>query len=419
MTTNIASYSKDFKTSYFTMDESDVIQYAKSILDYFDENANLSCKEIGDGNLNYVFRIVDNSTSKSIIIKQAGPVARISDEFKVSPDRNRIESCILKIQHDLAPGLVPKLYHYDSIMNCCVMEDLSDHTIMRTALMNYERFPLFVDHITTFMVNTLLLTSDVVMNHKEKKELVGNFINPDLCEITEDLVYTEPFFDCPRNDVFEATKAFAANELWSDEKLLLETAKLKLEFMTNTQSLIHGDLHTGSIFVKEDSTKVIDPEFAFYGPAGYDVGNVIANLFFAYIHADATMNYNSVKEDYKQWICTTIEKVIDMFKDKFIKTWHEKSNERVASYKGFDEFYLAGIIEDTSAVTGLELCRRILGIAHVKDITSISDDKKRARAEKICLSAGKRFIMERASITMGAHFVRILKECEKNFKLEE
>jgi len=415
MSTTISNSSKDFKTSYFTMDESNVIQYAKTMLDYFDENANLSCKEIGDGNLNYVFRVVDNSTSKSIIIKQAGPVARISDEFKVSPDRNRIESCILKIQHDLAPGLVPKLYHYDSIMNCCVMEDLSDHTIMRTALMNYEKFPLFAHHITTFMVNTLLLTSDVVMNQKEKKKLVGNFVNPDLCEITEDLVYTEPFFDCPRNDIFEGTKKFAEKELWSDEKLLLETAKLKFEFMTNSQSLIHGDLHTGSIFVKEDSTKIIDPEFAFYGPAGYDVGNVIANLIFAYIHADAMINDDSTKKDYKAWICTTIEKVIDMFRDKFIITWHEKANEIVAKYKGFDEFYLDSIIKDASAVAGLELCRRILGIAHVKDITSISDVKKRSRAEKICLTLGKRFIMERASLTTGAHYVQLLKECEEKF----
>ena len=35
--------------------------------------------------------------------------------------------------------------------------------------------------------------------------------------------------------------------------------------MTNAQALIHGDLHTGSVFVKGDSTKVIDPEFAFMG----------------------------------------------------------------------------------------------------------------------------------------------------------
>lgn len=158
-----------FTAGYFTMKEQDVIEYAKTVLHFFDSDAELTCKEIGDGNLNYVFRVVDKKSNKSLIIKQAGPVARISDEFKVSPDRNRIESEILKLQGKLAPGLVPKVYNYDSIMNCCAMEDLSDHEIMRSALIKHKKFPQFADHITTFMVNTLLLTSDVVMDHKKRK----------------------------------------------------------------------------------------------------------------------------------------------------------------------------------------------------------------------------------------------------------
>lgn len=402
-------------TSYFTMKEPDVLQYVKAKLDYFEKDSLLTCKEIGDGNLNYVFKVVDDNTKKSIIIKQAGPVARISDEFKVSTDRNRIEYEILKIQHDLAPGLVPKVYHYDPVMNCCVMEDLSDYTIMRTALMSFEKFPLFADHITTFMVNTLLLTSDVVMNHKEKKALVGSFINPDLCEITEDLVYTEPFFNCPRNDIFPPTLEFAKKELWENETLLLETAKLKFDFMANTQSLIHGDLHTGSIFVKSDSTKVIDPEFAFYGPAGYDVGNVVANLIFSYVHAEATIEDPGKKEDYKAYLLDTIRDVIDMFTGKFKALWENRATEHVAKYQGFQEYYLDQILQDTSAVAGLELCRRIIGIAHVKDVTSISDETKRARAEKLCLSLGKVFILERTKILTGKDYISIIKECEEIF----
>lgn len=405
----------DFTSQYFTMKEADAIIYAKKMLDFFDDKAELTCQEIGDGNLNYVFRVVDGKSGKSIIIKQAGPVARISDEFKLSTDRNRIEYEILKLQHKLAPGLVPKVYKYDPIMSCCVMEDLSDHVIMRKALMEYKKFPQFAEDITTFMVNTLLLTTDVVMEHKEKKELVKSFINPELCEITEDLVYTEPFMNHPRNDVFEPTRNFAETELWSDKELLLESAKLKFEFMQNAQSLLHGDLHTGSIFVKADSTKVIDPEFAFYGPAGYDVGNVLANLVFSYLYADATMPEAEEKADFKNWVSGTIIQVVDLFKSKFNEAWEEKATERVAKYEGLKEFYLTGILTDTAAVTGLELCRRILGIAHVKDITTISDINKRARAEKICLALGKQCILKRALISEGNDYINLLKEIETRF----
>lgn len=404
-----------FTSAYFTMNEQEAIEYAKTRLDFFAPDAELECKEIGDGNLNYVFKLTDRKNNQSLIIKQAGPVARISDEFKLSPDRNRIEFEILALQNKLAPGFVPKVYNYDPIMNCTAMEDLSDHVIMRTALMQHKRFPLFADHITTFMVNTLLLTSDVVVEHKEKKALVQKFTNPELCEISEDLVFTEPFYDCPRNEVFEDTREFAKEEIWGDAKLQLETAKLKFEFMTHAQSLLHGDLHTGSIFIKEDSTKIIDPEFAFYGPAGYDVGNVIANLIFAYVNAKYMIADDEARADQTGYLENTIEDIIDLFKDKFLNSWEEKATEQVARYDGFKEYYLDNILRDTAAVAGLELCRRIIGLASVKDVTSIEDPDSRASAEKICLSAGKMFIMERESFKTGADFVKVLKDCEKGF----
>ncbi|MDR7078577.1 5-methylthioribose kinase [Neobacillus niacini] len=403
---------KDFTLEYFTMIEQDAVDYAKTRIDFFQEDAVLTCKEIGDGNLNYVFKVVDEKNNKSIIIKQAGPVARISDEFKLSTDRNRIESEILGLQHKLAPGYVPEVYQYDPIMNCCAMEDLSNHEIMRTALLKHEKFPLFPDHISTFLVNTLLLTSDVVVEHKEKKALVKQFINPELCEITEDLVYTEPFYDCPRNEIFEGSMEFVKETIWNDKKLVLESAKLKFEFMNHAQSLLHGDLHTGSIFIKEDSTKVIDPEFAFYGPAGYDIGNLIANLIFAYANGKFTIEDEETRDDYLNYLVTTIKDVVNLFTDKFNKAWDEKATEQVAGYDGFKEYYLDTILRDTAAVAGLELLRRVIGLAKVKDLTTIEDREARIRAEKICLAAGKTFILNRESIKTGADFIHVIQSAE-------
>lgn len=397
---------------YFTMSEEQAVAYAKAKLtDIFKADAQLECKEIGDGNLNYIFRIWDVNSDDSIIVKQSGPVARISDEFTLSPDRNRIEYEILKYEGELAPGLVPQVYMYDPIMNCTVMDDLSDHQIMRAAMLEFKEFPLFAEHITDFMVNTLLLTTDVVLEHKHKKDLVKNFINPELCEISEDLVYTEPFSDNnKRNEVFPPNLAWVEEHLYDDDILRLESAKLKFEFMNHAQSLIHGDLHTGSIFIKEDSTKVIDPEFAFYGPMGYDVGNVIANLMFAWAHADA---YEQTK--YKEWLEKTLVEVVDLFIEKFSKTWDANVTEYTAKYPGFKEYYIESVLKDTAGVTGLEGIRRIVGLAHVKDITSIEDEAKRVRAERICMTAGKRFIIERGAFNNGQAFLDVIKAAEKEF----
>jgi 5-methylthioribose kinase len=399
-------------TKYFTMKEKDAARYAAEKLDFiFSPGDDLECKEIGDGNLNYIFRVWRKSDGASIVIKQSGPVARISDEFKVSPDRNRIEYDILKYQGELAPGLVPKVYLYDPIMNCTVMDDLSDHTIMRTAMLEHRQFPRFAEDITTFMANTLILTTDLCLDHKRKKELVKNFINPELCEITEDLVYTEPFNDVNnRNRVFEPNREWIEENVYGDEALRLETAKLKFEFMTNAQSLVHGDLHTGSIFIKEDSMKFIDPEFAFYGPMGFDIGNIVANLMFAWANADA---YEVSKQ--KEWLEETIVAVVDLFKEKYNVLFDENVTEVTARYKGFKEYYLDRILSDTAGVAGLEGSRRIIGIAQVKDITTIEDEAKRIRAERICLTAAKKFIMKRDEFKTGKDFLDVILKTAEQF----
>lgn len=387
--------------SYFLMKDADVMEYAREKLDLFAPDAQLSVKEIGDGNLNYVFRVIEESTGKSVIVKQAGVELRISKEMKISTDRNRIESEILQLQDKYAPGLVPKIYNYDTTMCACMMEDLSDHQLMRYALMEHKIFPRFAGDITTYMVNTLLMTTDVVMGHKEKKALVKNFINPELCEITEDLVLTEPYNDCKgRNLVFAPNAGFVKKELYEDKALHLQVAKIKFEFMNNAQALVHGDLHTGSIFVKEDSTRVFDPEFAYYGPMGYDVGNIIANLFFAWDNGNA---YGAT--EFCAWILTTAGEIIDLFKKKFFAKFDENVTEPMAKVTGFREYYLDAILSDTAAYAGTELIRRTVGMAQVKDVTTIPDQDKRKLAERINILCAKDLIMNRERFRDGADFV--------------
>ena len=396
----------DFNT-YFLMKADEVISYVKEKTDFFDRDAELSCTEIGDGNLNYVFRVIDGKSDKSLIVKQAGDTARISDEFKLSTNRIRIESNVLKLEGELAPGLVPDVYLFDDVMNCCVMEDLSDHTILRTALNEGRIFPKLADDLTTFMVNTLLLTSDVVMEHKAKKALVQDYINPELCEISEDLVYSEPFTDHNnRNDLFPANKEWIEENIYGDDKLRFEAAKLKFAFMTNAQALVHGDLHSGSVFVKEDSTKVIDPEFAFYGPMGYDVGNVVANLIFAWSRAYVT----NADEKYVSWLEDTIKDTVDLFAEKFLASWQENVTDIMAKEQGFDRWYLDSVLQDTASVTGMEMIRRIAGLAKVKDMTTIADEAQRVAAERICLSSAKQFILESASYKTGEQFLTVVKD---------
>lgn len=396
--------------TYFLMKEADVCEYAKSKLKFLSGCTSLSAKEIGDGNLNYVFRVADEKTGKSAIVKQASRTLRISDAMHLPLDRNRRESEILILEGKLAPGLVPEIYCYDTVMNACIMEDLSDYTIMRTALIEHQMYPGFDEWITDFMVNTLLPTTDVVMEHKAKKELQKQYANPDLCEITEDLVYTEPYNDMrKRNNVFAPNKEFVEKEIYNDDKLKCEAAKLKFDFMNNGQALLHGDLHTGSIFIRPEGMKVIDPEFTFYGPMGYDIGNVIANLIFAWCNGKATMSQGKEKDDYINWLEYTIAAVADKTREKMLAAFDKLATDPMAKMKGFKDKYVASVMSDTSGGTGTELIRRTVGMANVKDITTIADIEKRAEAERTCLLAAKHFIIDRAEIQSGSDYIAALK----------
>lgn len=387
--------------TYFLMKEDDVVSYVMEKSDFFPADAVLECKEIGDGNLNYVFRVEDKSTGRSLIVKQAGETLRISKDMTLSTDRNKKEAEAMQLHHAVAPGLVPEVYAYDEIMCASLMEDIRDCQLMRHALIEHKTFPRFADQITTFMVNTLLSTSDLVMDHQAKKALVVEYMNPELCEITEDLVLTEPVNDVKgRNKVFPPILEFVEKELYSDKPLQLEVAKLKFTFLQKAEALIHGDLHTGSIFVNQEKTLVFDPEFAFYGPIGYDTGNVIANLFFAWGNGNT---YGA--ETFCTWIEQTVVEVIDMFVEKFKTRFVATATDVMAKTDGFLDWYIAEILSDTAGYTGTELLRRTVGMAQNIDITSIEDEAARARIDKINILAGKAFIMNRDKIRSGIDFL--------------
>jgi 5-methylthioribose kinase len=167
--------------------------------------------------------------------------------------------------------------------------------------------------------------------------------------------------------------------------------------------------------VREKETKVIDPEFAFYGPMGYDVGNVIANLMFAWANGHAVMGDDKKRSEYIVWLEQTMIDVVDLFRSKFSSLWDVSVQDVMAKEAGFKEYYLQGVLTDTAAVTGLELIRRIVGLAGVKDITSIGSEHDRITAERVLLTAAKTFIKNRQAFVKGQDFLDTILKAQQDF----
>ncbi|MDQ0087103.1 5-methylthioribose kinase [Paenibacillus anaericanus] len=376
-------------SQYYPLSLENAIVYARSIPDFFTADANLRCEEIGDGNLNLVFKIEDPISAKSLIVKQALPYAKVVGEsWPLSLDRARIEREALVIQHTLCPDLVPIVYGGNQELAITVMEDLSDHTIMRKGLIDGNTYPRFPEHIGRFIAHTLFYTSDLGMNQQRKKEQAARFVNPDLCKITEDLIFEDPYRDVPNND-FSEDIILEVKQLWEDTELHLEVALLREKFLTHGEALLHGDLHTGSIFVTAQSTKVIDPEFAFYGPMGFDLGAIIANLLLNLTAQPGWSDNTELLEERRQWLLTSIKNVWDQFENHFRRLWNDYGIDPISKTPGYQNLYIQKVLRDAVGFAGCKMIRRIVGLSHVADIETIQDDELRHQAKVTALQIGK------------------------------
>jgi 5-methylthioribose kinase len=241
----------------------------------------------------------------------------------------------------------------------------------------------------------------MIIGAMDKKELVKRYTNKYPCEITERHVLTEPYQDLEENGVCPANEKFMREMIYENEPLKAKVGMLKDRFQTKAQALIHGDLHTGSIFVTPEKTCVLDPEFAFYGPIGYDIGNFVANMIFAYANAEVTMEKGMEKDEYINWVLHTIRSFLDDFVSKSINIMKEKSNDYAMQSDEFFVIYMDEILKDTASYAGTELIRRIVGSSGVRDIKSIEDEDAKAIAEKKCLDLGIQFVMNPEAFKTG------------------
>ena len=378
---------------HFLLDCDEVISYVKE-KNLFLENDDLTVKEIGDGNINYIFKVENKIDGKSIVLKQADKLLRSSGR-PLDLTRSKIEANILRIENDLAPHFVPEIYFYDEIMCVLAMEDISEYKNLRTELVAGKIFPNFADNISEFLSRTLLLTTDLFMNKFEKKKNVKEFINPELCDISECLVFTEPYDNNRnRNIITAGNEEFVENILYKNEDLHFAILKLREKFMNYSQSLIHGDLHSGSIFINEKGIKIIDPEFSFYGPMAYDIGNVIGNLYFPLYRAKFFMEDSKKKEEFINWLEKCILDIPILFSKKCKLLWEKYSNDRLLKNKKFRDYYIENIIKDSLAYAGTEIIRRVVGDTKVLELTSLETSEKKLELERSLINKAISMIIE-------------------------
>lgn len=392
--------SSNFKPkNYKPLEVSTIKNFIESndkIKNIIGDTEEIEIKEVGDGNLNLVFFV--ESKKNSICIKQPLPYLRVLKDWPLTLKRSYYESEYMSIHSNHVSDLMPKIYDFDPELCTITMEKLSPHIIMRHGLINATKYEKFAEDISTFMAKTLFFTSDLYLKADQKKELNSRFImNTELCKITEDLIFTDPYMYNKNNRWTSPHLDKQKKEIENNDDLKIAVSRLKIKFMSETQSLLHGDLHTGSIMVTENDTKVIDPEFAFYGPMGFDVGALLANLLMNFFSQNGHENNPGERKDFKKWILNLINMIWIKFENKFCNLWDEYpkgdgypmqlfKNKNII--KTEQKNYLQNIYNDSIGFAGAKIIRRIFGFAHNIDFDWIKDDKIRATCENKCANLG-------------------------------
>ncbi len=365
-------------------------------------------QEVGDGNLNLVFLI--HGPGGSLCAKQALPYVRLVGESWPLPlSRAHFEHIALVEEGKHAPDLVPAIHLFDPVASMTVMDCLDGHIIMRKGMIDAVRYPRFASDIARFMAETLFRTSDLALAAGEKKrrvaELAGNVM---LWKITEDLIFTDPYRIAALNRWTSPQLDADAQAVREDIALKIAISELKEKFLCSAEAMIHGDLHTGSIMVTAESTKVIDPEFVMYGPMGFDTGAVIGNLLLSFFSQDGHAESPGARRDYQDWILQQAEAVWSEFTTRFLALWNSDAAAGDAyqkalfadepgrrAFAGLQHTYMRRLFADTLGFAAAKMIRRILGLAHVLDLESIKDPDRRAPCERRALRLARALMVER------------------------
>ncbi|MER9575449.1 S-methyl-5-thioribose kinase [Mesorhizobium sp. M0189] len=366
-------------------------------------------REVGDGNLNLVF-IVEGAEGAAVV-KQALPYVRlVGDSWPLPLKRSFFEYHALTRQQARAPGSVPDIYHFDEGQALIIMEYLSPHIILRRALIEGRQLPNIAKDIGLFMARTLFRGSDLHMATKDRKADLALFAdNVELCDITENLVFSDPYFDAKMNRHTSPQLDGIVAELRADRDLKVEAQRMKHLFAANAETLLHGDLHSGSIMVTDTETRMIDPEFAFYGPIAFDVGMLLANFWMAFF-SQRGHEQNSKRDAMRAYLLDVTVDTWSAFRAEFSHLWRtertgilyqkslfEDQGDRLGAEQALDHM-LHSIWTDLLGFAGVEVHRRILGLAHNADFETIADQYLRARCEAKALKFGRHLAVNRRQI---------------------
>jgi len=363
-------------------------------------------REVSDGNLNVVYIVT--GPAGGVCVKQSLPYVRVAGESWPMPlERAYFEQLYLRASEPHVKGLAPALLHYDPARFAMAMELLNEHITLRHGLVAGKQYPTAARRVAEYVARRAFATSVLAEPFERVADRSAMFSrNQALLRITVDLIFTHPYLVNERNRWTTPQLNTTVAGLRADSALKAAVGRLGHRFLTVQETLLHGDLHTGSIMVSSTDTRVIDAEFAAYGPIGFDLGLFVGNLLMAYFSQPGHESRPGERSDQRQWILTQVSEFWaefvsqydglwsaprggDGYPSAFFTTFADEQAFALERRRAFGE-----LLSDTLGFAGTEIIRRIVRFAHNLDFESINDPNIRATLERQALTFARALIVE-------------------------
>jgi len=277
--------------------------------------------------------------------------------------------------------------------------------ILRRGMIQGNVYPHIDEHIAEFMATSMFHTSLLYLDSATYRQNVAKYTNNEMCRLTEQVIFTEPFTSASNNNYNKLIEE-DVKDLQADPQAKAAAAFLKSLFVTSAEALTHGDLHTGSIMVTPVHTKMIDPEFGYYGPVAFDLGKILGNFLLSLFasYGQEVDEPSIPRSEQRAWIISSFRGTYAKFVAKFRALWDTKGLKgdlapdsfvgpnapgSAAGLPAIQDHYFRRLFPSAMGFAGCCMVRRIVGIAGVADLRGIKDEQVRAGCERRALRFGR------------------------------
>lgn len=238
----------------------------------------------GEGNMNRTLRA--DLGDRTLILKQSTPFVAKYPEIPAPAERIEVEAAFYRaIEGGVASAALPGMIGFDPVHRLLAFEDLgeaADYTDLYTGLSN----GLSAEGNTPVELTTLV--EWLGMLHATQIAAADRtiFENRAMRVLNHAHIFEIPFAADNGLDLDAITPGLSAEaeHLRSNETIQPRIAALGARYLADGSLdgvLLHGDYYPGSWLRHADGIKIIDPEFAFIGPAEFDIGVLLAHMVLA------------------------------------------------------------------------------------------------------------------------------------------